>query len=140
VIFALAGVAYAVDAVLVRRSLPVPEPLVPEVGFLGHAYPLVDLRTLFRLPPSADPGRLVLLVETAGGRAGLIVDDLVQIMGLEESAIGPLPMTFRGVERRWFSGLARLGSRVLVVVSPDALVSARAVLPPLLPAESAVGR
>ena len=77
VIFALAGVAYAVDAAVVRRSLPVPEPLTPDVAFLGQPYPLVDLRTFFRLPPSADPGRLVLLVQTAGGRAGLIVDDLV---------------------------------------------------------------
>jgi chemotaxis protein histidine kinase CheA len=138
-IFALAGVVYAVDAILVRRSLPVPESLASEVSFLGQPYPLVDLRTFFRLPPSADPGRLVLLVQTAGGRAGLIVDDLVQIMALEESAIGPLPAPFRGAERQWFSGLVRLGNRVVVVVSPDAIVAAGAVLPPA-PAERAVAR
>jgi chemotaxis protein histidine kinase CheA len=140
VIFALAGVAYAVDAALVRRSLPVPEPLAPEVAFLGQSFPLVDLRTLFRLPPSADPGRLVLLVQTAGGRAGLIVDDLVQLVGLAESEIGPLPRPFRGVERSWFTGLARLGSRVVVVLSPEAVVAAGTVLPPVLPAATAAAR
>jgi chemotaxis signal transduction protein len=139
VIFALAGVAYAVDAAVVRRSLPVPEPLAPEVAFLGQPYALVDLRTFFRLPPSADPGRLILLVQTAGGRAGLIVDDLVQIVALEPSAIGPLPAPFRGAERRWFPGLTLLGSRVVVVVSPDAIVAAGAVLPPA-PAERAAAR
>jgi hypothetical protein len=136
VIFALAGVAYAVDAAVVRRSLPVPDPLTPEVSFLGQPYPLVDLRTFFRLPPSADPGRLVLLVQTAGGRAGLIVDDLVQIVALEPSAIGPLPAPFRGAERRWFPGLTRQGARVVVLLSPDAIVAAGAVLPPV-PAERA---
>jgi hypothetical protein len=140
VIFALAGVAYAVDAAVVRRSLPVPEPLAPEVAFLGQPYPLVDLRTFFRLPPSGDPGRLVLLVQTPGGRrAGLIVDDLVQIVALEPSAIGPLPAPFRGAERRWFPGLTRLGSRVVVVVSPDAIAAIGAVLPPAT-AERAVAR
>jgi chemotaxis signal transduction protein len=100
----------------------------------------VDLRTLFRLPPSADPGRLVLLVQTAGGRAGLIVDDLVQLVGLAESEIGPLPRPFRGVERSWFTGLARLGSRVVVVLSPEAVVAAGTVLPPVLPAATAAAR
>jgi chemotaxis signal transduction protein len=139
VIFALAGVAYAVDAAVVRRSLPVPEPLASEVSFLGQPYPVVDLRTFFRLPPSADPGRLILLVQTAGGRAALIVDDLVQIVALEPSAVGPLPAPFRGAERRWFPGVTRLGSRVVVVVSTDAIVAAGAVLPPA-PAERAAAR
>ena len=140
VIFALAGVAYAVDAALVRRSLPVPEPPVSEVAVLGQTFPLLDLRTFFRLPPSAEPGRLVLLVQTAGGRAGLIVDDLVRITMLEASAVVPLPGPFRGVERSWFAGLTRLGGRVVVVVSPDALVAAGAVLPPVRPAEAARAR
>jgi chemotaxis signal transduction protein len=140
VVFALAGVAYAVDATLVRRSLPVPETPVSEVAVLGQTFPLLDLRTLFRLPPSAEPGRLVLLVQTAGGRAGLIVDDLVQIAVLDASDVVPLPGAFRGVERSWFAGLTRLGSRVVVVVSPDALVAAGAVLPPVRPAEAARAR
>ena len=138
-IFALTGVAYAVDAAVVRRSLPVPEPLTPDVAFLGQPFPLVDLRTFFRLPPSADPGRLVLLVQTAGGRAGLIVDDLVQIVALEPSAIEPLPAPFRGAERRWFPGLTRQGARVVVLVSPDAIVAAGAILPPVA-AERAAAR
>jgi CheW-like domain len=139
VIFALAGVAYAMDAILVRRSLPVPECFASEVSFLGQPYPLVDLRAFFRLPPSRDPGRLVLLVQTAGGRAGLIVDELIQIVALDESAIGPLPAPFRGAERTWFSGLLRLGSRVVVVVAADGIVAAGAMLPPV-PAERAVAR
>ncbi len=130
VIFALAGVAYAVDAGQVRRSLPVPPDGAPEVRFLGQPYPLVDLRAVFRLPPSAEAGRLVLLVHTPHGRAGLVVDDLVQLGAIDEATVSPLPAAFQGAERRWFAGLGRLGARVVVLLRLDAILDASAVPPP----------
>jgi len=130
VVFALAGVEYAVDASQVRRSLPAPVAPSAELVFLGQTYPLVDLRALFRLTPSADAGRLVLLVQGESGRAGLVVDALVELTVLDEAAAVPLPAVFRGVERRWFGGLARLGTRVVVVLRADAILGTHAVLSP----------
>ncbi len=132
VVVALAGVQYALDASHVRRSLPAPPTPAPEVAFLGQPYPLVDLRALFRLPESAAPGRLVLLVQGASGRAGLVVDELVELALVDETAVAPLPAPFRGVERRWFAGLVRLGHRVVVVLRLESILGAHAILPPAL--------
>lgn len=132
VVFALAGVPYALDASQVRRSLPAPATAAAEVVFLGQAYPLVDLRALFRLPASAAPGRLVLLVQGMSGQAGLVVDELIELAVIDETAVVPLPAPFQGVERRWFAGLVRLGGRVVVVLRLEAILAAHAILPPAL--------
>lgn len=139
VVFTLADVEYGIDARQVRRSVPVPSIPGPEVVFLGQAYPVVDLRGLFGHPPTATPGRLILLVEGESGRAGLVVDALVDLLLIEDPALAPLPELFGGVERQWLEGLARLGSRVVVVLRLDAILGAQAVLPPTLPRGVATG-
>lgn len=132
VLFAVGGVEYAVDASLVRRAVPAPSVPSPEMVVLGQVYPLVDLRTLFRLPPPATAGRQALLVHGESGRAGLLVDRLVELTGLDDAVVVPLPAVFRGVERRWFGGLARLGTRVVVVLRVDGILGTHAVLSPEL--------
>ncbi len=128
VVFRMGGVECAVDARHVRRSIPAPLTLGPEVVVQGQAYPVVDLRALFR-PPTPEPGRLILLVASAGGRAGLLVDALTDLLLIEDGAIAPLPELFGGIERQWLEGQARLGSRVVVLLRLDAILGAHAVLP-----------
>lgn len=133
VVFALAGVPYLLDASQVRRSRPAPASAAAEVLFLGQAYPLVDLRALFRLPESTAPARVVLLVQGTSGRAGLVVDELLELAVIDETVVVPLPAPFQGVERRWFAGLVRLGGRVLVLLRLEAIVAAHAILLPARP-------
>jgi chemotaxis protein histidine kinase CheA len=130
VVFSLAGVPYLLDAAQVRRSLPVPASGAAEVLFHGQSYPLVDLRTLFRLPEPTAGGRLVLLVQGTSARAGLVVDELLELAVIDETVVVPLPAPFQGVERRWFAGLVCLGSRVLVLLRPEAILAAHTILPP----------
>ena len=133
VVFALAGVPYLLDASQVRRSLPAPASAAAEVLFLGEAYPLVDLRALFRLPESTAPARLVLLVQATSGRAGLVVDELLELAVIDETVVVPLPAPFQGVERLWFAGLVRLRGRVVVLLRLEAILGAHAILPPARP-------
>jgi chemotaxis protein histidine kinase CheA len=139
-IVAVDGVEYAVDASRVRRSLPAPTTPSPDLVFLGQTYPLVDLRALFRRASPADADRVVLLVHGETDRAGLVVDALVELTALDDAAVVPLPAVFRGVERRWFGGLARIGGRVVVVLRVDAVVGAHAVLSPRLAPRASVAR
>jgi chemotaxis protein histidine kinase CheA len=133
VVFGLAGVPYLLDASQVRRSLPAPASGAAEVLFLGQSYPLVDLRALFRLPESTACGRMVLLVQGTSGRAGLVVDELLELAIIDETVVVPLPAPFQGVERRWFAGLVGLGGRVLVLLRLEAILAAQTVLPPARP-------
>ena len=139
VVFTLADIEYGIDARQVRRSMPAPSTLGPEVVFLGQAYPVMDLRVLFGHPPGTTPGRLILLVEGGSGRAGLVVDALVDLLLIESAALAPLPEIFAGAERQWLEGLARLGSRVVVVLRLDGILGSHAVLPPALSRGAASG-
>jgi chemotaxis signal transduction protein len=139
--FMLDGVQFAIPAERVRHSIPAREASGVAVVFLRHVYPLVDLRSLFRVAGDTPTDRLVLLLEAEERRAGVIVDHLTDLLLLDETTTVELPPVFRGVERRWFSGLARVGERIVVVVRPDGLLASRDVrLPPRLAVPTAAGR
>ncbi len=140
VVFSLAGVEYAIVAAHVKHSLPATAGLGTEVRCQDRAYPLLDLRALFRLAPSAEPTRFVLVVEGTERSAGLVVDALVRLAPLEEAAIQPLSPVFRGREREWFAGLARLGSRIVPVIRVDGILNeAAAPTVPALPRAAVAG-
>ncbi len=123
--FSVAGVEYAVDARQVRHALRAPARLGPDVLFLEKRYRTVDLRTLFRLPPSSERHRLMLMVESEGVRAALLVDSIAGLVSIEEAAITPLPRTFAGGERRWFLGVARVEASLVVVARVEGLLEPR---------------
>jgi chemotaxis signal transduction protein len=93
-----------------------------EVFFLGRSYPILNLRALFGLPLLEGSGRLILVVEGEGRSAGLLIDAIAGLVRLDEAAIVLLPKVFAGVERRWFSGLARIDSRVVAVINIDGIL------------------
>jgi len=84
----------------------------------GVDYFVIDSCQHYRLTPT----RMALL---------LVLRDLPVAIGaaevdrmVEASAIDPLPWAFRGEERRWYKGLARLGATLLPVVDPESFLSA----------------
>jgi chemotaxis signal transduction protein len=139
--FMLDSVQFAMPADHVRHSMPAGDATGAAVVFLRHVYPLVDLHALFRMAPASQTDRLVLLLEADGRRAGVIVDHLTDLLLLDETTVVELPPVFRGVERRWFSGLVRVGERIVVVVRPDGLLVSRDAPQPGQPATAtAAGR
>lgn len=138
VMFSLGGTDYAIEARYVRHSLTAPVGPDEEVIFLGRSYPILDLCALFGLPPLMGRGRLVLVVEGERRSAGLLVDAVVGLVWLDEAVIVSLPKIFAGVERRWFSSLALIGSRVVAVINVDGILGdASASLPALSGAQGA---
>lgn len=122
VVFTLGRADYAIEARYVRHSLTAPMGSDEEVFFLDRSYPIRDLGALFGLPPLVGRGRLILVVEGEGYGAALLVDTIVGLMRLDEAAVVPLPRVFAGVERRWFRGVARIGSQVVTVVNIDGML------------------
>jgi hypothetical protein len=121
----LGGVEYGVPAQQVRHSLPDRGEVGREIRFLDQVYPVVNLRRLFRLPGSDPSSRLIVLVETDRLRMALAVDRLVDVVVVDDGDVVPLPPVFGGEERRWFSGLARVGPRILALLRLEGLVTAR---------------
>lgn len=139
VVFSLAGVEYALEARHVKHSLPASTKPDREILFLGKVYPLLDFRSLFRLPAFSSRGRFILLIEGETLNAGLLVDAITGLVTIGEAAIVPLPKVFRGVEREWFSGLGRLGGGTVVVMRTEGIFSSSGAWAPskiLSPAEA----
>jgi len=128
VVFRMGGVECGIEARHVRRAIPAPLGLGREVVVLGQAHPVIDLRPR-AAPAGPQPGRVVLLVEGGSGRAGLLVDALTDLLLIEDAAVAPSAGLFGGIEQQWFEGVARLGSRVVMLLRLDAILAAHAVLP-----------
>jgi chemotaxis protein histidine kinase CheA len=124
-VFGVAGVEYAIDLERLTRALPLPAHPEPEVTVHETAYPLLDLRAVFGVAPSAAARRAVLAVRTATRRAALIVDEIVSLTGLDPVNVHPLPAVFAGVEREWFEGFVRSDSHVIIVVRAEGLLAGR---------------
>ena len=121
ILFTVGGVDYAIDAPRVRHLVPAGRETGRPIVFEGATYPLLDLRTLFRLPAAPRPGRVLLVDDEAGRTAALMVDAVGPLAKLD-GAHTPLPALFRGHERVRFEALALLDDRVVVVIHPRGLL------------------
>lgn len=122
VLFTLAGAEHAVEVRHVRHSLFASAEPEREVRFLDKVYPVLDLRRLFGLEPLLGGQRMLLLVEEERLTAALLVDTVLNLARIEDANRSPLPPIFTGRERQWFEGLARIGDRLVVLVSVKGLL------------------
>lgn len=130
-VFSVGEMAYGIELRHVKQSLRAAGHQDAEVVVHGHAYPKVDARSLFGLPPSIATNRMILAVEAPNTRAALVVDAVVSLTSIEDDRILPLPRTFDGVEQEWFGGVVTIGSRVAALIRLDSLLSSRGRPSPL---------
>lgn len=84
----------------------------------GEALPFIRLRELFEIPGNAPPRESIVVVQFAGQRAGIVVD---QLMGEFQTVIKPLGAMFRHL--RGIGGSTILGSgEVALILDVAALV------------------
>lgn len=106
---------YAIDIMRVREiihplpvtSVPRAPPFVEGVFRLrGEVIPLVDVRKRLGLPPAAQTRRArFLIVNVAGRRIGLLVDEVTEVVRLPRSQIRPAPALVGGGGPRFFLGV-----------------------------------
>ncbi|KXB30850.1 chemotaxis protein CheA [Dechloromonas denitrificans] len=86
----------------------------------GEALPFIRLRELFEIPGDAPPRESIVVIQFAGQRAGIVVD---QLMGEFQTVIKPLGAMFRHL--RGIGGSTILGSgEVALILDVAALVQA----------------
>ncbi len=88
------------EVVEISRLLPiVPVPfssslILGVINVRGEIIPVVDLRKILRLGKSREEERVV-LVESPKGKVGILVDEVVGVIRIEEERLEPNPMTGR---------------------------------------------
>lgn len=121
----LYGVPIAHILEIVGSVRPQPIPLAPSfvgglIHYRGDVLTAVSLRQLLQLPPRQGPQDLLVL-ESAGGFFGLLVDAVGEVLTLSTEGHEPNPSTLDERSRALFAGAYKLENRLLVMLDPERL-------------------
>ena len=110
---------------IVGAARPQPVPLAPVfvgglVHYRGDVLTTVSLRQLMNLPPRE--GRQDLLVlESAGGIFGLLVDSVSEVLTVSSSDYEPNPSILDSRRKTLYAGAYKLKDSLLVMLDPEQL-------------------
>jgi purine-binding chemotaxis protein CheW len=90
------------------------------VHYRGDVLTTVSLRQLLGLPPRQGPQDLLVL-ESAGGCFGLLVDSVGEVLTVSSAAREPNPSTLDERSRALFAGAYKLQDSLLVMLDPERL-------------------
>jgi purine-binding chemotaxis protein CheW len=122
---ALFGVPIPHILEIVGSARPQPVPLAPAfvgglVHYRGDVLTTVSLRRLLELPPREGTQDLLVL-ESAGGCFGLLVDSVGEVLSVSPSDYEPNPCTMDERRRALFGGAYKLKSGLLAMLDPERL-------------------
>jgi purine-binding chemotaxis protein CheW len=154
--FRIGGEDYAVDIRRVREIIhPLPITPVPRapafvegvVRLRGEVLPVIDVRKRFGLPAQSPGGRTkFLVVQVAGRRLALVVDQVAEVLRVARSEIRPAP-SFATPGPRFFLGICGgEGTQAVGSRRPASsgrirlLLNVKALLEPEAPGELDVAR
>lgn len=137
VIFRVGDAEYALPAAEVLQmesyqgATPVPGSAPWVAGLVqvrGRVIPVIDLRQRFGLPPAPLTLDTRLVVGQAGDRAvGLVVDSGREVLQLEEAELAPPPALLTEQVGNLVRAVARVKSRLLLLLDFSRLVAEEAV-------------
>ena len=118
----------SVERVL-RHSAPTSIPDAPEwiegvIEHRGKVIPAIDMRRRIGLPtlPVTFETR-ILVLNTADGWVGAIVDAVIEVATVPSAAITPPPALFRGLASQFVRGIAKVGEQLVVVLDVERVLT-----------------
>ncbi len=129
--FAVADEEYGIDIRSVTEIIGMqPIRTLPEspdfvrgiVNLRGKIIPVVDMRLRLGNPETAYTDRTcIVVVETTRMTAGLIVDEVSEVMVIEQGCIVPPPDVQLEGSRRFISGIGKVGETVKLLIDCEKL-------------------
>lgn len=109
------------------RHLPNTAPWMRGVTAVGEQLvPVLDLRERLGLPAEAsDEASRIVVLALAGGRIGVVVDAVDDVVAVEAASIEPAPPVYRGLARAYVQGILRRDERLYLVLDADHLVTSQ---------------
>ena len=134
VTFKVGGQDFAFNIFQVERILryeaPSPLPKAPEylegvLQYQGSAVPLIDMRKrLGTASPLREDTRTVIL-EFEGGKIGIIVDAVTEVLQVAAQAVTPPPGIVKGLAAEYIAGLVVQNGRTIIVLNTNKLLTAK---------------
>lgn len=130
--FNVADEAYALSIMAIKEIIKPREvtevPRMPGfvtgvISLRGVIIPIMDMRLRLSLPVKEMTGReRILVLKTANGLCGVLVDEVIQVVRLGSSAIEGPPTILDGVDREFVMGLGRYDNRMLILLNLESIL------------------
>jgi purine-binding chemotaxis protein CheW len=134
VVFELGDERYGLDIATVYEIIRYqPITAVPQapafvegvINLRGRIIPVVDLRDRFGMGEGSLTKASRIVVADAGGtRVGLVVDGVSEVLMVATDSIEPTPEVAANAEHEYLRGIAKLGDRLIILLSLDGLFGA----------------
>lgn len=127
VLFSLGKEEYAISIGQVKEiiqykgvtKLPnTPEYMEGVINLRGKIIPVIDLARRLALVTAKVDDKRALIIETAAGEVGIVVDEVTEVIRLQDSAIDPPPSA---ATNGYIRGVGKEGRRLLILLDVDKL-------------------
>jgi purine-binding chemotaxis protein CheW len=104
-------------------TLPdLPDFLSGVITVRGEVIPLLDLRRRFGIKSSVKVERII-LVRYDSEKIGIVVDQVKEIISLSKDEIINPPSIFKGLKRKYLTGLGKKGDMIIILINLDDLLT-----------------
>jgi purine-binding chemotaxis protein CheW len=126
VVFSLSGEEYALPITQVHEIIRYTEPrsVASDVDWVrgvislrGKIVPVYDLASRLGFASERKESAKIVIVETATDMAGVIVDDVEEVLTLDRDQLDAVPAA--GTE--FIDGIAKIGDRLVVLLDPNGI-------------------
>ncbi len=128
VVFSLGEEEYALPITQVQEIIRFSEPraVASEVAWIkgvislrGKIVPVCDLAARLGLAAEVAPNAKIVIVETTGGTAGVIVDEVEEVLTVEAAQLDTVPAA--GTD--FIDAIAKIDDRLIVMLNPEGIFS-----------------
>ncbi len=131
VIFKLGHEEYGVNIMQVQEigeyKQPIKVPNAPAfiegiINLRGDVIPIISLHKRFNIPKSelSDLTRLI-VINVEDRKVGFVVDDASEVLTINSSNVEDAPAMIAGADRKYISGVGKVGERILIVLDLNKL-------------------
>ena len=101
----------------INRLPETPEHIKGIINLRGKIIPVVDMRLKFRREPKEYNDRTcIIVIDTEDILAGLIVDEVSEVLAIDDNDISPPPKRGTGANCRYLSGIGKVGNEVKLLL------------------------
>jgi purine-binding chemotaxis protein CheW len=128
VVFTLGDEEYALPITQVQEIIRYTEPrsVASEAAWMhgvislrGKIVPVCDLASRLGLAAERAANAKIVIVETAAGTAGIIVDDVAEVLTVDEAQLDAVP----GAGAEFIDAIAKIDDRLVILLNPDGLLA-----------------
>lgn len=128
VIFSLGSEEYALPITRVQEIIRYTEPRIVAsqttwirgvINLRGKIVPVCDLAERLGLGLERSAVAKIVIVETATGTAGIIVDEVEEVLTVDDAQLDAVP----AADSAYVDAIAKLGDRLAILLNPDGLLA-----------------